>query len=327
MKKTTSALVIETNNLAGGDGDVVGSLGTLLTHLAPQLGSVDELVVTHQGPLAHGDILEKAAGRAIHFVELDVDAGYYEAKEHGFDATVADLVVFADSDCWPDAGWLALMLAPFENPDTKVVAGRTCYRDDLLGTAATTIDFMYFKSPFGAACTRNFYANNVAFRREVFDSVRYGDGGFYRGNCQVAGLKLVDGGVPVVFQPRAKTTHRFPDSKRELVQLRLLRGGDAVVMTEHLAHAMPSGTRWLMKLGPVSTALVLGGRFACSVRALNHQDMPRVRGPERAKTIAMIAGLSLVDAAGAVRGAFEGRHKNKQRVTLSYHHNVDGLAS
>src|SRR5688572_16832696 len=85
-----TALVIETNNLAGGNGNVVGSLEKLLAHLAKQLVDVDELVVTHQGSLSARAALEGAAGRAITFVELEESAGYYEAKERGFDATTAD---------------------------------------------------------------------------------------------------------------------------------------------------------------------------------------------------------------------------------------------
>ena len=294
-QKHKAALVIETNNLHGGKGHVVQSLARLLTHLkeTQPLSSVAELVVTHEGTVsdAHVRELEASAGRALAFVELPGGAGYYEAKERGFDATSAAVVVFADGDCWPEQGWLVHMLQPFTDDESvRVVAGRTVYRDDLLGIAATTIDFMYFASPFGAHTSRNFYANNVAFRREVFDHLRYADGdGFYRGNCQVAGMKLLERGIPVTFVPEARTTHRFPDSARELVKLRMLRGEDTVVLAQHLKrHALPPSARWLMDLGPASPALVLAGRFACSVNALNKQDMPKVRGARRAAAVGQI---------------------------------------
>src|SRR5688572_17914440 len=105
-----SALVIETNNLHGGKGHVVRSLARLLTHLreSQPLSSIAELVVTHEGTVseAHVQELEAAAARSIAFVEIPSGAGYYDAKELGFDATSAEIVVFADGDCWPDEGWL-----------------------------------------------------------------------------------------------------------------------------------------------------------------------------------------------------------------------------
>jgi hypothetical protein len=339
MPPQSHALVIETNNLHGGRGAIVASLARLLAHLRRQthpLTSLAELVVTHEGTISDAQIptLQNACGRRITFVETEDGAGYYHAKERGFDATNAAVVVFADGDCWPENDWLACMLAPFADgkatPPVDVVAGRTVYRPDLLGIAATTIDFMYFSSPFGAHTSRNFYANNVAFRREVFDRLRYAGDGFYRGNCQVAGMKLVEQGVPVHFVPAARTTHRFPDSARELVQLRLLRGEDTVVLTRHLRErALPQRARWLMDLGPASPALVLGARLACSVAALNRQDMPEVRGARRAAALGLIAGLSLLDAAGAVRGLLPKRERDRtahKTTTLSYHGDGDLLA-
>ncbi len=311
----------------------------MLAHLRKQtrpLSALHELVITHEGAVADDDrvVLEGAAGRGIRFVELPAGTGYYEAKEVGFDATDSDVVVFADGDCWPDHRWLDALLQPFDDDDAgdvKVVAGRTVYRSDVLGIAATTIDFMYFPSPFGKKASRNFYANNVAFRRPVFDRLRYAADGFYRGNCQVAGMKLVENGVAVRFVAAARTVHRFPDSARELVQLRLLRGEDTVVLSGHLRdRALPERARWLMDLGAVSPALVLAGRFVCSVASVNHQDMPEVRGLKRVAVVGAIAGLTLIDAAGALRGSSTKRAAAKQKhktTTLSYHADGDGLSA
>ncbi len=102
----------------------------------------------------------------------------------------------------------------------EVVAGRTTYRDDALGVAATAIDFMYFPSPLGEGLTRNFYANNVAFRRDVFAARRYLPAeGIYRGHCQQLGLRLAADGVRVRYAPDAHTVHRFPDGAAELLRL------------------------------------------------------------------------------------------------------------
>jgi len=199
------------------------------------------------------------------------------------------------------------------------VAGRTCYRDDTLGIAATTIDFMYFDSPLGESCTRNFYANNVAFEREVFKRAQFEAGArFYRGDCQVLGLVLQRMGVPVVFAPAARTTHRFPDTMKDFVKLRLHRGADAVALAPHLLEtylpALPT-----KKLGRLGGAVTLAARWAFSVRALNHQDMTPVRGLKKAKAIGALTAITALDLAGALTG------KVNAATVLSYHRDVDGL--
>src|ERR1700733_3333755 len=108
----TYALVLETNNLRGGDDPaaVVSTLARLLRHLDAQtrpLVTLEELVITHDGlDAAAQSELRRQAGRPLSFVEIPQGTGYYEAKNRGFDATRADVVAFGDADCWPDPVWL-----------------------------------------------------------------------------------------------------------------------------------------------------------------------------------------------------------------------------
>jgi hypothetical protein len=329
-----AALVLETNNLGGGGADrarIVATVERLLAHLGVQrrpLASLDEVVITHDGALEGAQArLEKAARAPLRLVALPRGTDYYQAKNRGFYATHAEVVAFGDADCWPDAGWLEQLLAPFSDENVQAVAGRTSYRDDLLGIAATTIDFMYFASPLGAGCTRNFYANNVAFRRAVFASRRFAAADeIYRGQCQVLGLRLQAEGVPVRFVPTARTVHRFPDSVRELLRLRLLRGRDAGELTPHLARAyLPARLRWAGALGPASTLAVLAVRLGCSLGAINRQDMPLLRGPRQLACAALVAALSAVDAVGAL-GRVRPRGRAVDEV-LSYHGDGDRLTA
>ena len=245
LKNPTTALVLETNNLASGDGDpdaVERSLARLLVRLRAQtrpLASLDEVVVVHAGlaPTVQSR-LQETAGRRLTFVPLDADGDYYAAKDAGFAATRSDVVAFADADCWPDPDWLQALLEPFANgDDVAAVAGRTSYRADLFGAAATAVDFMYFGSPLGPGCTRNFYANNVAFRRGVLEATGFGAHGFYRGSCQVLGLALQARGIPGSLRAARAHGPSFSRFGGDLVRLRLLRGADTVEL------APPSGTR------------------------------------------------------------------------------------
>ena len=336
---TTTALILETNNLRGTDDAdrITASLERLLLHLGAQtrpLGALDELVITHDGlDAGQRARLEAAAGVAVRFVELGPETGYYEAKNLGFDATTADVVAFGDADCWPDPAWLERLLAPLLDGDAEVVAGRTTYRDDVLGIAATSIDFMYFPSTLGEGATRNFYANNVAFRREVFAARRYQPAeGIYRGHCQRLGLRLAADGVPVRYEAGAHTVHRFPDSAAELFRLRLLRGADTVEMTPSFADAiLPAGLRWLGRLGPLSPLGVLAVRLGLSARAVGTQGLSEVRGARKAACLAVVGGISAADAVGALARSVAGadlgvRDGGFAHGALSYHRDGDRLA-
>ncbi|MEY4560926.1 MAG: hypothetical protein RLZZ618_203 [Pseudomonadota bacterium] len=331
-----TALVLETNNLRGGEDlhAVATSLERLIDLLSAQtqpLSSLAQLVITHDGlPLAVRESLVQRAGRSIDFVEIDHTLGYYDAKNLGFaavDASRSDQVVFADTDCMPVREWLAALLAPFAS-DTPpaVVAGRTSYAATLAGTALTTLDFMYFPSPLQAGATRNFYANNVAFRHDVFLQHGYQPlEGVYRAHCQVLGLRLQAAGVALHFEPRAHTVHRFPDSPRETLQLRWMRGQDTVGLTPHLVSSyLPPRWQWLSRSGPIGPACVLLSRLVFSLCAVNHQHLPPVRGLRWLGTMGLVLAFSAVDFLGAVCRGFGidtvGRGKaSADAQALSYH--------
>jgi hypothetical protein len=330
-----TALVLETNNLRGGaDAERVGrSLLRVVRLLATQsvpLTALAQLVITHDGlDDACCQAVQQAAGRPVAFVRIQPETGYYEAKNQGFAATDVqhcEWVVFADADCLPATTWLAELLAPLaQDPTLAAVAGRTSYAASLAGTALTTLDFMYFPSPLAAGATRNFYANNVLFRREVFDRHSYQAlNGVYRAHCQVLGLRLQAAGVAVHHAVAAHTVHRFPDSWGELLQLRWLRGQDTPGLTPFLVQAyLPRAWQWLGRSGPLGPLCVLLARLGFSLRALNHQDLPPLRGPRRLAGLALVLGFSAVDMVGAVTrglGLRTARGTGADAQALSYHH-------
>ncbi|NRR30780.1 glycosyltransferase [Oxalobacteraceae bacterium] len=327
-----SALVLETNNLRGGDtaaNTALASLHQVIALLAAQsipLTALAQLIITHDGIDSDAcAMLESVAGRQIDFVRIDSATGYYDAKNTGFAATDAgrcDYVIFADADCQPTAGWLAALLAPLAGPDAPaVVAGRTSYAPTLAGTALTTIDFMYFPSPLRDCATRNFYANNVVFRRHVFEQHSYQAlDGVYRAHCQVLGLRLQQAAVALHYAADAHTIHKLPDTRREAITLRWLRGQDTQGLTPHLVRAyLPASLQWLGRSGPVGPLCVLSSRLFFSVRALNRQDLPPVRGLRWLGAVALIGGFSAIDMLGALFRGLGLRSAGASNHALSYH--------
>lgn len=296
------------------------------------IAALRDVVITHDGWLDdHLATIEHALGRPVRLVAHAADVDYYGAKNAGFDATDADVIVFADSDCVPEPQWLAALVAPFADADPDaavcVVAGRTSYRDDALGRGASAIDFMYFPSDHGPRCRRNFYANNVAFRREVFASRRYRVAPeIYRGPCQALGMQLHAESVPVHFAPDAHTVHRFPDSWREFVALRWLRGGDTTEMAPAIAEAAGVDPTWTRRLGPALPLAVLGGRLRYSLAATMAsrprwamRGDPRTLSGSRWTSACVVIGMTALDAAGAMGRVIAGRRRDASRRVLSYH--------
>lgn len=335
-----TALILETNNLEGGHapGFALESLHRVLGELQRQscgLTALCELVITHHGWLSrHQATLERVVERTIRLVELPEDTDYYDAKNAGFDATSADVVVFADSDCIPDPRWLEELLAPLASPEVVVVAGRTSYPEGTLGQALSTLDFMYFASDHGSRCCRNFYANNVAMRREIFATRRYATAPeIYRGPCQVLGMRLHREAVAVHFAPAAHTVHRLPDSWRELATLRWLRGADTTEMAPAIAQAAALDPAWVRRLGPALPLAVLGARLCFSLRASAGQrsttavrgvrwGMPDAFGPRRLAIAGVVVGFTALDAAGSIARVLDrkrGRTRNASGQVLSYH--------
>ncbi|MBC9250252.1 glycosyl transferase [Pseudomonas alcaligenes] len=330
-----TALVLETNNLRGGaDLDkVAASLGRLFDHLQGQslaLSRLAQVVVTHDGlPAEVCAELARRSSLALQFVLIDASTGYYAAKNAGFAATSAEqcaYVVFADADCIPAADWLEQLLLPLcAAQPPAVVAGRTSYSSSLAGTALTTLDFMYFPSPLQAGATRNFYANNVVFRRDVFAEHAYQAlDGVYRAHCQVLGLNLQAAGIALHYAAAAHTEHRLPDTRGEALKLRWMRGQDSVGLTPYLVRAyLPQRLHWFARSGPLAPLTILGARLGYSLRALNHQDLPPVHGLRRLGAMGLILAFSLVDMAGALaRGVginTLGRKVAADAQALSYH--------
>jgi len=141
---------------------------------------------------------------------------YYNLKNAGARLAGGDILVFIDSDVVPNPGWLVGMLAPFTDPDIQVVGGN-CYIDPYNLYARTFGLFWFFPLKPEDSILRKaerFFANNVAFRKEVFHNHPFPamPNGVARGSCARLAAELRQNGITIYRATSARVSHPPPPS-------------------------------------------------------------------------------------------------------------------
>ena len=110
---------------------------------------------------------------------------YYEQKNTGAKLSSGEVLIFLDSDVVPDEGWLEGLLAAMDDPSVGVVGGETYHATDTLHDKlfAAFWTFTTRRESRGIYRYKNFYANNLAVRRDIFLANPYPDAAAYRGQC------------------------------------------------------------------------------------------------------------------------------------------------
>jgi hypothetical protein len=173
-----------------------------------------------------------------------------------------------------------------------VASGLTSYPGPL-ARIANQLDFPYFEKRDGYV--RNFFANNVAFTREVFARHMYPTiGTMYHGQCQVLGLTLAREGVQIAFVKDAQVEHAWPEDAREWFKVRLLRGADARQLLPYVVGAYVRKSELvLQRLGPAPALALMGVRALVGVGNA-------IRGPDALAGLAIVAAATGVDTVGAL---------------------------
>ncbi len=305
-----TALILETHHLSQDTTpeEAASHLARLMPALVRQtlpLSQLAQVIVTHhQLPPVCQDALREALNCDVRFVEVDAQASAFDAKHIGWfavDARRCDWVVFMDADCLPAPTWLHALLRPFgRRHPPEVVAGRTSYDATLAGTALTALDFLYLSHPWHPQATRNFYVNNVALRCDTLARhARQAQAAGIRRAHQMLGLVLPAAGARVHLAPEAHSVHPRPAGRQ--LGMRWQRGLAAVQLTPYLVRShLPAWLQWLARTGPLAPVGLLGVRTLVSLRALNHQNLPPLRGLRRLGAWGLILGLSWLEMASAL---------------------------
>ncbi|MEW5977995.1 MAG: glycosyltransferase [Acidobacteriota bacterium] len=170
---------------------------------------------------------------------------YYELKNESLKHTNKDVVVFLDSDVVPEDGWLLSLLKAFCKPEVQVVCGNTfVLPKGLYGKAMALFWFFPLRQDEeGLIPAERFFANNVAFRREVLRAFPFPDLPQFRGQCTELARTLRTNGIDIHLHRSARVRHPLPNGWFHFVCRALCEGHDNQIEAQRLADQEDTPTR------------------------------------------------------------------------------------
>jgi hypothetical protein len=172
---------------------------------------------------------------------------YYALKNHGARVATGQIVVFIDSDVIPEPDWLSQILAPLENPKNAVSCGRAYIEPSCLYNKSFAL-FWFFplrgRSQQKGSLddwpeTSHFFANNLAFRRDVainnpFPTSEKSS----RGACLELAESLQHKGIHIVLNKAALVAHPPPQPGEHFCLRALAQGRDRYLRSQGLSRTI-----------------------------------------------------------------------------------------
>lgn len=239
MTKTVS-VIIEWENAKLSELEraewMLRQLGKQMAEAAKTRGITGELIVLYDSDAIEERVPRTAVESSIHdwpgTIRIEAAPGqhYYEQKNTGAKLATGDYLVFLDSDVVPEDGWLEGLLKAVENPEVGFVGGETYHATetfyDRLFAAFWT--FTPRRQSQGVYKHKNFYANNLAVRRELFLAHTYPDSPAYRGQCSALARQLRGENVPIHRAGDCQVSHPPPVGLGTFFARAICQGYDTV---------------------------------------------------------------------------------------------------
>lgn len=237
------SIIIEWENFVQSDARhaslMLQNLSKQINQISKKFSSKSEIIIVFNSKDVDSVLVKKFVDDNFSFHPLvdfkfipSFGLHYYELKNLGAKHSSNDLIIFFDSDVTPEDGWLEGMLQSFQNPDIKVVGGTTHMpNDSIMGKALALVWFTPRKSKYDKLFeVDHFYANNVAFRRKVYQSHPFPQINQFHGQCNIVADKLRKSGFKIFSQPKSRIIHDVPQNAKDFVSWALTMGLDYVAI-------------------------------------------------------------------------------------------------
>ena len=196
------------------------TIGSVLQILAEQSYPAKnyEIIVVDNGSSDRStEIIRKFPVKLLH--ETRFPNSYY-ARNQGVLQATGDIIVFIDADCFPERDWLEILVRPFHDGSIGIVAG------EVLSSHPNNLIQRFYEFS-GLLIQRHkvshempaIGAGNVAFRRDIFDSVGLFDENFRWGGDNDFGRRVQEQtSYSIKFLPQARVYHYHRESFRALIK-------------------------------------------------------------------------------------------------------------
>jgi GT2 family glycosyltransferase len=203
---------------------------------------------TDETPARLDEFKRAHPGRAVTVVRLPRNGGLSAARNAGIAAARGEFVLFTDSDCVAEPGWLGAMLKGFEAPDVAAVLGWV-----VDAPPRNWAERAYRVSPNVRPeqwRRRVLAGNNMAFRRDVLARYLFDEAmAYYCDETDLARRLLADG-RRTAFVREAVVRHDHPMTVRKFLRLGFVQGqGSARYWYKHGPYLGPD-------LWPLTAALL-----------------------------------------------------------------------
>lgn len=199
------------------------------------------IVVDNASTDATADILRRLSIRYAY----EPRVGRAHARNRGIESSRGDYIAFTDADCVPDQAWLSQLAEQFASTGAAGVAGEIVYQPPRTPSqrfvAARYTGWqwvaMTLSEPFAITA-------NVAFRRDVFDSVGRFDPYFVTAEDVDFGWRFFANGLQMVYAPEAIVAHAGRPTAWELFRQQESLGYGRALLRERYGlqrgYAIPS---------------------------------------------------------------------------------------
>ena len=188
-----------------------------------------DLVVVEQ---AVAEYLPRVDGIGSVKIESAPGQLYYGLKNVGAERSSGEIIVFLDSDVVPDDNWLDSLLGSMQKKNMAVVGGNAYIEVNNIVDKAFAVNWFFAlrQQQGGIESVNNFYANNVAFRRSVFERFKFVvDPRTARGACVDMARRLRENGFEIFRDSGAQVSHPPPNGLGHFLVRGIAQGRDALM--------------------------------------------------------------------------------------------------